>query len=748
MALSEQFALLFDGADDFVLLKKEALSGRLKRYDHVHFTSWQALLGVLSTEKEEGSEEKCNKRWAKELKRSRDEYAALKAELLVNPHQEDDGEAEDATMDNPLSTGESSTWAKYFANSELQKDIFRDVDRTYPEIDFFREEAIQEMMTTILFVYAKKYPDVAYKQGMHEICAIPLYLAHRERVVRDTRSQYTVEEGKQDFSSLVKDLYDPAFLEHDTYALFCKLLTHLSPFYVQSRRTAPPPAASQIDNSLGVSLDGANGNDSNGSSNNNGSAVLRKCKYIQDVLLRKHDEALSIHLTDVELEPQLYLLRWIRILFGREFHLEDTVTVWDSIFAFDDHFGFIDHMAVAMLIFIRSQLLNKEFADCIKRLQKYPPVEDVTILIEHAIALTKPRPAGIVGPLPFPSSLPPSNNGTPSPSTTPTPGNAPLVSVAKPQQPSAAAPSVVAQPAVNTTAAATFRSDMRTTTIPKPIVYASPAYNAQPAPIAEKPKPQTTSASQTTFASIFSSGQPTQKRSSNASDAQILKATPLNSPGQRSASHEETKMVTVPKAQWEELNKQFADTNLRQAKFADQLTTVITSLQQALTSTEEMSPDQVTELLVLSLASLKKTRDIASGLLPDEDELELPPLTSISQNSTPKKQPLSHSTPASSGPATTTYTAPSSAPSNANTNVLQKSAPVAGDFGLLPAADTDDWGFSPLAVTGKPATSGSGYSSTTSTSSTPAAFRGASPSSLDIPASDEASKAAMSAIFD
>lgn len=740
MALSEQFALLFDGADDFVLLKKEALSGRLKRYDHVHFAAWQALLGVLSTEKEEGSDEKCNARWLKELKQSRDEYAALKAELLVNPHEEDDGEAEDATMDNPLSTGESSTWAKYFANSELQKDIFRDVDRTYPEIDFFREEPIQQMMTTLLFVYAKKYPDVAYKQGMHEICAIPLYLAHRERVIRDTRSQYTLEEGKQDFSELVKQLYDPDFIEHDTYALFSKILTHLSPFYIQSRRFTPPPAASQIDNSLGVTLDGANGNDSNGASNNNGSAVLRKCKYIQDVLLKKHDEALSIHLAEVELEPQLYLLRWIRIIFGREFHLEDTVTVWDSIFAFDDHFGFIDHMAVAMLIFIRSQLLNKEFADCIKRLQKYPPVEDVVILIEHAIALTKPRPAGIVGPLPFPSSLPPSNNGTPSPSTTPTPttGNAPLLSVSKTPSAPASAPPANA----NTTAAATFRSDVRSAALPKPIVYASPAYNAQP--VAEKPRPQQTqSASQTTFASIFSS-QPTQKRTSNASDAQILKATPLASPGQRLPSHEETKMVTVPKAQWEELNKQFADTNLRQAKFADQLTTVITSLQQALTSPEEMASDQVTELLVLALASLKKTRDIASGLLPDEDELELPPLTSISHNSTPKKQALSHSTPAGSAPATTTYNSPSS--TSSNTHVLQKSAPVAGDFGLLPAADTDDWGFSPLAVTGKPATSGGGFSPSTAAPSS--AYRGASPSSLDIPATDEASKAAMSAIFD
>lgn len=748
---SEQFALLFDSSDDYVLLKKEALSGRLKRYDHVHLVAWQALLGVLPTEKEEGSDEKCIDRWEKDLKASREEYTQLKNELLVNPHQEGDEEAEDATMDNPLSTGESSTWAKYFANSELQKDIFRDVDRTYPEIDFFREEAIQQMMTNILFVYAKKHPEVAYKQGMHEICSIPLYLAHRERVLRETGSAYSVEEGKKDFGALVKSLYDPEFLEHDIYALFSKILSHLSPFYIQSKRSAPIPAASSIDNTLGVTLDGANGNDSNGSSYNGGSAVLRKCKYIQDVLLKKHDEALSIHLNAVELEPQLYLLRWIRILFGREFHLEDTVTVWDSVFAFDDHFGFIDHMAVAMLIFIRSQLLSKEFADCIKRLQKYPPVEDVTTLIEHAIALTKPRPAGIVGPLPFPSSLPPASTGTtPSPTGTPAPGNAPLVSINKPQ---AAAP---------TTAATTFRSENRSAAPSKPIVYASPTYNSQPTPVVAAPEPvvkpkavpaSSQPASMSTFSSIFSS-QPTPKRTTaNASDAQILKATPLNTPphgGHRHhSSSEETKMVTVPKAQWEELNRQFADTNLRQNKFADQLTTVISSLQQALTSEEEMSPDQVTELLVLSLASLKKTRDIATGLLPDEDELELPP---IALSSTPKKQTPSTSSSnnyssGSSSPASKPTPQPTTS-SYESSNTIPKAAPVAGDFGLLPAADTDDWGYSPAAITGNPSASAHNATAASRPASSTSAYRGASPSALNIQATDDASKAAMSAIFD
>ena len=39
-------------------------------------------------------------------------------------------------------------------------------------------------------------------------------------------------------------------------------------------------------------------------------------------------------LTEKEVQPQLYLLRWLRLLFGREFHLSDSMLVWDALFAY------------------------------------------------------------------------------------------------------------------------------------------------------------------------------------------------------------------------------------------------------------------------------------------------------------------------------------------------------------------------------------------------------------------------------
>lgn len=46
--------------------------------------------------------------------------------------------------------------------------------------------------------------------------------------------------------------------------------------------------------------------------------------------------------------------RWIRLLFGREFPLQDLLMVWDAIFSdINPSFPLVDYLTVAMLSFIR-----------------------------------------------------------------------------------------------------------------------------------------------------------------------------------------------------------------------------------------------------------------------------------------------------------------------------------------------------------------------------------------------------------
>lgn len=45
--------------------------------------------------------------------------------------------------------------------------------------------------------------------------------------------------------------------------------------------------------------------------------------------------------------------RWVRLLFGREFPLQDLLVVWDALFADSITLDLVDYIFVAMLLYIR-----------------------------------------------------------------------------------------------------------------------------------------------------------------------------------------------------------------------------------------------------------------------------------------------------------------------------------------------------------------------------------------------------------
>ena len=105
------------------------------------------------------------------------------------------------------------------------------------------------------------------------------------------------------------------------------------------------------------------------------------------------DQPLRDHLDSLGIEPPLFLLRWLRVLFTREFHLHDALHVWDATFAanaadaadasyaFDSRVStrggvrdFIEAFAVAMLLFVRADVLAQDdFARCVKTMQSFHP---------------------------------------------------------------------------------------------------------------------------------------------------------------------------------------------------------------------------------------------------------------------------------------------------------------------------------------------------------------------------------------
>lgn len=119
-------------------------------------------------------------------------------------------------------------------------------------------------------------------------------------------------------------------------------------------------------------------------------------------LLSVVDSSLHSHLVELGVEPQYFALRWLRVLFGREFSLENLMLIWDEIFAADNNKldkvaegifssprgALIPSMAVSMILHLRSSLLATENATtCLQRLLNFPENIGLRKLIDKARSL-------------------------------------------------------------------------------------------------------------------------------------------------------------------------------------------------------------------------------------------------------------------------------------------------------------------------------------------------------------------------
>lgn len=152
---------------------------------------------------------------------------------------------------------------------------------------------------------------------MHELAAPML------QVVWDDLDKLSMREGgaigekyKDSISSKDKPVLISSQVESDAYLLFCALMKHAKPWYAFSNdhktetdQYHQPP-------------------------------IVLKSHYIQYTLLKNADPNLAEKITGclklARAEPQIWALRWIRLLFAREVGVKNFLWLWDAIFAATD----------------------------------------------------------------------------------------------------------------------------------------------------------------------------------------------------------------------------------------------------------------------------------------------------------------------------------------------------------------------------------------------------------------------------
>ncbi|PHH56169.1 TBC1 domain family member 5 [Ceratocystis fimbriata CBS 114723] len=291
--------------------------------------------------------------WPRALKALRETYSRNRHLFLKFIHHP---ESLSSLNGDPLDDDPKSPWNTQQQDEAVRLEIEQDV-RRLPDEPLYHEPSVQMMITDILFMYCKLNPTKGgYRQGMHELVAPIILVLSKDAVDRTIVSPET----STDIPML--DILDLAFLEHDAFAIFSRIMEKACVYYevrqsqpVSCDPTTPAKTDSQVN---GVAM------------SNDRSLIVEKSKYIHQVCLRKADPELALHL--------------------KNFPFEDLVVFWDILFAIDPNLELVDLICVAMMLRIRWELLGADYTGCLQLLLKYPAPKGKTgphTFIEDAFSL-------------------------------------------------------------------------------------------------------------------------------------------------------------------------------------------------------------------------------------------------------------------------------------------------------------------------------------------------------------------------
>lgn len=79
----------------------------------------------------------------------------------------------------------------------------------FPEMKYFHDDYVHELLVDVLFCYACEHSDLSYRQGMHELLAPLVFIIHC-----DLEAASCAKESGQ-VTELIEVMLDPKYLEHD-----------------------------------------------------------------------------------------------------------------------------------------------------------------------------------------------------------------------------------------------------------------------------------------------------------------------------------------------------------------------------------------------------------------------------------------------------------------------------------------------------------------------------------------------------
>lgn len=366
---------------------------------------WRVCLRVLG-ESEDA--------WTSECASWRSMYRTKASKYLCDPRYRDN---QVSTVNNPLSQNPESNWNQYWKFAELQQDIKQDIVRLHPGEKFFECERVRSSLTNVLLIWSQIHSDLGYRQGMHEILGNVYFVVYGDAAKSEDADGMPPSDVLERFDGVTEmsvettaSPTDLRYVEHDAYALFSAIMgagpsdkSDYAPHEFQTlkvRRLRTYYESPSNDEPRRRTREPRNR--PKGAVSTKAAPIIEACKRMMQALQRA-DPVVYQHLQKHQVEPQLFSIKWFRLLFGREMSIHELFALWDIFFenefrsAATDHTphipwdgcGFmVEGFAVAMILSMRDRLLEAEDnSACLQHLMYFSTITDMEDVLEKTKAL-------------------------------------------------------------------------------------------------------------------------------------------------------------------------------------------------------------------------------------------------------------------------------------------------------------------------------------------------------------------------
>ena len=264
--------------------------------------------------------------WEEYLDKKREEYIEIKDKYLTTSKnlKKKFSPSIDILSDNKMSY--------FYQDNKLLELIEKDIKRTYPEIPFYQQKSKNnkketnfDVLKRILFIYAKKYPEVAYVQGLNLIIANIFYVFSQD-----------------------ENPYFNLSAEEDSFFCFELFLQSFKDIYNQEKDRTEK----------GIKK------------------IINYIKYLLYIV----DCEVFYNLNNMKIDIYMFLFKWYTVFFSQEFELSITLKLWDNFVCNGNKEEYLINLCLSALLIKKEKLLSRDIGTILQALQTFE-VNDIDLIL-------------------------------------------------------------------------------------------------------------------------------------------------------------------------------------------------------------------------------------------------------------------------------------------------------------------------------------------------------------------------------